>query len=165
MYTDDKTQRLRWCATWLSPIGWLKLSFEAKALVALRIVEEDEVEASADRRSTTDAQFQSVCRWLDTYFSGREPDFQPLLAPRGTPFQQQVWAALRKIPYGTTVTYGELAARIGCRSAQAVGQAVGHNPIAIVIPCHRVVGRNGLGGYAYGIECKRQLLKIENIVI
>ena len=81
---------------------------------------------------------------------------------KGTVFQQRVWQALLTIPYGKTVSYGELARMVGCKSAQAVGQAVGRNPIALLIPCHRVVGANGtLGGYAYGLNRKKQLLELE----
>ena len=114
--------------------------------------------------------FDKTFRWLDIYFSGREPDLMPPLSLKGTPFQQRVWKELLTIPYGQTVTYGELARRLGCRSAQAVGGAVGRNPISIIVPCHRVVGAcygvgsadNGsLTGYAGGIEKKRALLGME----
>lgn len=100
--------------------------------------------------------------WLDIYFSGAVPDFVPPLHLVGTEFQTRVWQMLLAIPYGTTTTYGELARRLGPRmSAQAVGQAVGHNPVALVVPCHRVVAAHGLGGYAYGTEVKRRLLQHE----
>lgn len=101
-------------------------------------------------------------RWLDLYFSGQKPDFLPLIQFRGTPFQKQVWEILMHIPYGTTRTYGQIAKQMGLKSAQAVGQAVGHNPISILVPCHRVVGANGsLTGYAGGMERKIKLLEIE----
>lgn len=103
-------------------------------------------------------------RWLDVYFSGREPDFTPPLHPAGSPFRQAVWNLLLEIPYGQTTTYGALAKRLGnpCMSAQAVGGAVGHNEISIIIPCHRVVGTNGsLTGYAGGLDRKIKLLEIE----
>ena len=107
-------------------------------------------------------------RWLDLYFSGKEPDFMPPLHPSGTPFQMEVWDILRQIPYGTTMTYGAIAKEIARRrglarmSAQAVGGAVGHNPVSILIPCHRVVGSDGsLTGYAGGIERKIKLLALE----
>ena len=106
--------------------------------------------------------FDVARRWLDIYFSGRKPDFMPPVAFRGTAFQQRVWEALLTIPYGQTVTYGELARRLGCRSAQAVGGAVGRNPISIIVPCHRVVGASGaLTGYAAGLDRKRTLLDLE----
>ena len=104
---------------------------------------------------------------LREYFAGTRRTFDLPLAPRGTAFQQRVWAALRAIPYGETCTYGELAAAIGSPSAsRAVGMANHHNPIPIVIPCHRVIGANGtLTGYAGGLEIKRKLLALEGITI
>lgn len=110
--------------------------------------------------------FQQLRDWLDAYF-GEEPfPKMPSLSPVGTPFRQAVWEALREIPYGQTVTYGELARRLQARgisaSARAVGGAVGHNPISILIPCHRVLGADGsLTGYAGGVEAKRFLLELE----
>ena len=107
-------------------------------------------------------------RWLDVYFSGREPDFTPPLHPVGSPFRRAVWELLLQIPYGQTTTYGALAQQLAAKqgktrmSAQAVGGAVGHNEISIIIPCHRVVGRSGrLTGYAYGVEMKQYLLELE----
>ncbi len=106
--------------------------------------------------------FDAARRWLDLYFSGKQPDFTVPLHPIGTDFQLRVWTLLRDIPYGQTVTYGNLAARLGLASAQAVGGAVGRNPISILIPCHRVVGANGsLTGYAGGLEKKQALLRLE----
>ena len=108
-------------------------------------------------------------RWLDNYFTGREPDFLPPLHPVGSPFQQAVWALLLQIPYGQTVTYGQLAARLAVErglarmSAQAVGGAVGRNRISIIIPCHRVIGADGsLTGYAGGLDRKAKLLAWEH---
>ena len=107
-------------------------------------------------------------RWLDCYFSGREPEFQPPVHWQGTPFQQTVWELLRQIPYGSTVTYGTLAARAAERlgrsgmPARAVGGAVSRNPLSVLVPCHRVVGADGsLTGYAGGLERKRRLLALE----
>lgn len=107
-------------------------------------------------------------RWLDVYFTGTEPDFTPPLHIVGSAFRQAVLALLLQIPYGQTVTYGELARQLAekqsaCHvSAQAVGGAVGHNPISLIIPCHRVVGANGsLTGYAGGIDKKIKLLELE----
>lgn len=107
-------------------------------------------------------------RWLASYFAGREPGFTPLLRPyKPSPFRQKVWEALREIPYGETRTYGEIAEKIGCRhSAQAVGNAVGHNPISLIIPCHRVLGKDGsLTGYAGGLERKAWLLRLEGSLL
>lgn len=107
-------------------------------------------------------------RWLDVYFSGEEPNFTPPLHPNGSTFRKAVWQILLEIPYGQTITYGEIARRMAVMkntshmSAQAVGGAVGHNEISIIIPCHRVVGTNGsLTGYAGGIDKKILLLKLE----
>lgn len=107
-------------------------------------------------------------RWLDVYFTGNEPDFMPLLHPVGSAFRQKVWMLLLQIPYGQTVTYGELARQLAEKqglahmSDQAVGGAVGHNKISVIIPCHRVVGTNGsLTGYAGGIDKKLKLLELE----
>lgn len=108
--------------------------------------------------------------WLDVYFSGKEPKFTPLLHPMGSAFRQAVWQILLQIPYGQTTTYGEIAKQmaemknIPRMSAQAVGGAVGHNEISIIIPCHRVVGTNGnLTGYGGGIDKKIALLKVEHV--
>ena len=107
-------------------------------------------------------------RWLDIYFTGKEPDFMPPLHPIGFSFRQAVWSILLQIPYGQTVTYGEIAQQLARQqgiarmSAQAVGGAVGHNEISILIPCHRVVGSGGsLTGYAGGLENKIKLLTLE----
>lgn len=112
-----------------------------------------------------------TAHWLDIYFSGEVPGFLPPLHPVGTAFRQAVWQILLEIPYGQTATYGGLAARLARErgiprmSAQAIGGAVGHNPIALIIPCHRVVGADGsLTGYAGGLGRKRKLLELEKIV-
>ena len=106
--------------------------------------------------------------WLDIYFSGKEPDFDVPLHFTGTEFQNEVWKILSSIPYGRTMTYGEIAKQLAAKkglprmSAQAVGGAVGHNEISIIVPCHRVVGTNGsLTGYAGGIDKKIKLLTLE----
>lgn len=107
-------------------------------------------------------------QWLDIYFSGKDPDFTVPLHLQGTDFQREVWNILRAIPYGQTATYKEIAKQIALQrgiahmSAQAVGGAVGHNPVSILVPCHRVLGTDGsLTGYAGGIEKKRSLLRLE----
>ena len=108
-------------------------------------------------------------KWLDMYFTGEEPKFTPHLHPAGSEFRQAVWEILLQIPYGQTISYGEIARKmaemkkISHMSAQAVGGAVGHNKISIIIPCHRVVGANGnLTGYAGGIDKKISLLELEH---
>lgn len=102
-------------------------------------------------------------RWLSRYFAGQNPDPKELpLAPRGSEFRRSVWKLLLTIPYGQVTTYGAIAKALGCKSAQAVGGAVGHNPISIIIPCHRVVGSGGqLTGYAGGLDKKVFLLELE----
>ena len=113
---------------------------------------------------------QITIHWLDIYFSGANPDFTPPVHLTGTAFQMEVWEILKNIPYGESMTYGEIASvlakhrGLSSMSAQAVGNAVGRNPISIIIPCHRVIGANGsLTGYAGGIERKQALLTLENI--
>jgi len=114
--------------------------------------------------------FDKTVKWLDIYFSGKMPDFTPALHIKTTMFRKLVWEILLKIPFGHTMTYGRIARCIAvqmgipCMSAQAVGGAVGHNPISIIIPCHRVIGSNGsLTGYAGGLDRKIKLLEIEGV--
>ncbi len=123
-------------------------------------------EQSACLKEKNLAVFDQTRRWLDLYFSGREPGFTPALNPAGSAFRRAVWEILLKIPYGKTTTYGQIACEIAAArglakmSAQAVGGAVGHNGISIIIPCHRVVGTHGsLTGYAGGIDRKIKLLQ------
>lgn len=115
--------------------------------------------------------FEQTKYWLDVYFSSQTPNFKPPVHIIGTSFQIAVWSLLEQIPYGQTTTYGDIAAQIAKQngithmSAQAVGQAVGHNKISIIIPCHRVIGKNGtLTGYAGGLDKKIALLSIEKII-
>lgn len=112
--------------------------------------------------------FEQTKKWLDIYFSGKEPDFTPKLSLNGSEFRRSVWDILLTIPYGSVMSYGEITKLIAQKngvakmSAQAVGGAVGHNPVSIIVPCHRVVGTNGnLTGYAGGIDKKISLLKLE----
>ena len=115
--------------------------------------------------------FREAINWLDRYFAGEKPDiFELSLAPSGSSFRQEVWEILKQIPYGQTTSYAEISAQIAQRkkidkmASQAVGNAVGHNPISIIIPCHRVVGKDGsLRGYAGGIDTKIELLKHEGV--
>ena len=113
--------------------------------------------------------FAQLGDWLDCYFSAKQPDFFPPLTTSGSAFRQAIWKILRSIPYGSLTTYGEIARQLEhstgkAVSAQAVGAAVGHNPISILIPCHRVVGANGsLTGYAGGLDKKSWLLQLEGV--
>ena len=137
--------------------------------VSLEIGDESGKAATRSREENgACAAFDRTAEWLDIYFSGRDPGFIPPLSAKGTPFQEEVWEILKKIPYGEVTSYGEIARKIAEKrgvermSAQAVGGAVGRNPIAIIVPCHRVVGSNGgLTGYAGGLDKKAELLRAE----
>ena len=140
--------------------GLTGLWFEGQKYFALYLDEEHEEKELP--------VFEQAKRWLTIYFSGKEPDFQVPLHFTGTEFQNEVWEILYAIPYGQTMTYGQIAAQIAEKrglqrmSAQAVGGAVGRNEISIIVPCHRVVGTNGsLTGYAGGIDKKIALLQLE----
>lgn len=141
-------------------IGLTGLWFEGQKYFALYLDKEHEEKELP--------VFEQAKRWLDVYFSGKEPDFTVPLHFTGTDFQNEVWEILYSIPYGQTMTYGEIARKLATKrgisrmSAQAVGGAVGHNEISIIVPCHRVVGTNGsLTGYAGGIDKKVKLLTLE----
>ena len=161
---------MQYTAHYASPLGGVTLGSDGEALLGLWF---DGQKYFADTL-TSDATakplpvFTQAMRWLDIYFGGREPDFTPPLAMHGSPFRRAVWQLLLEIPYGRTTTYGELAARLSKAnglthmSAQAVGGAVGHNSISLIIPCHRVVGADGsLTGYAGGVDKKIALLTLE----
>lgn len=155
---------MRYTERFDSPLGEILLASDGEALTGLWFAgqkyEAAGLSACAEARALP--VFDAARRWLERYFSGRAPVFLPPLNPSGTPFQRAVWAELSRIPYGRTSSYGEIAARIGCASARAVGAAVGRNPISILIPCHRALGADGkLTGYAGGVERKRYLLELE----
>lgn len=154
-------------AHYVSPLGGISLAGEGDALVGLWLDGQTHF-ASTLRPDAAEGWlpvFGDTCRWLDIYFSGAEPDFTPRLDLRGTPFRRAVWQQLLAIPYGETISYGELARRLGCRSSQAVGGAVGHNPISLIVPCHRVIGADGrLTGYAGGLDLKSRLLELEKLI-
>jgi methylated-DNA-[protein]-cysteine S-methyltransferase len=144
-----------------SPVGPLTLVASNGALTGLYMAEHRYGPSEFGTRD--DDTLPAAAEQLAAYFAGELRAFDLTLAPRGTPFQQRVWAALREVPYGETVTYGELAATIGRPTAsRAVGHANGHNPISIIVPCHRVVGSAGdLTGYGGGLPRKRFLLDLE----
>ena len=157
-----------------SPVGKLTLVSDGESLTELRFEKPETLAGTkADRRTEKRLPVLSeAVRWLDAYFSGRDPGFIPELNPQGTEFQKAVWDILLTIPYGQTKSYGEIAAetarKTGKRSmsAQAVGGAVGRNPIALVIPCHRVIGSDGsLVGYGGGLDRKLRLLRLEKAIL
>ena len=141
------------------PIGPLLMTEEKGAIIALRFLREGE---TCDTASPDTPLSRRTQRWLDRYFAGENPAVDLPLAPAGTAFQQRVWHAVCDVACGETVSYGELARRIGCRSARAVGAALGKNPVWILIPCHRVIGADGsLTGYEGGLDKKAALLALE----
>lgn len=149
--------------TFDSPVGEMKLCSDGRYLTAVVFTgQKHEAKHFGMAAPGSCPVLEDAKSWLSQYFAGEIPDFLPPMKPAGTPFQLRVWKALLQIPYGKTVTYGELAKKLNCRSAQAVGGAVGRNPISIFIPCHRVIGTNKtLTGYAGGIEKKKALLMTE----
>lgn len=157
---------------YFSPIGAITLASDGEALTGLWFDGQRHFASTLDsvHEERDDLPiFSESVRWLDIYFGGGEPGFTPALLLRGSQFRRHVWEALLAIPFGQTLTYGELARRIALQlgmrslSPQAVGGAVGHNPISLVVPCHRVVGSKGaLTGYAGGLDKKRFLLEMEH---
>lgn len=158
---------------YLSPLGLIKFASDGDALAGLWFADQKRC-ANVPQGGISKSNipvFEETIRWLDLYFSGKDPGFTPRLAPRGSKFQREVWDILLTIPYGGTVTYGNIASLLASRrglakmSAQAVGRAVGSNPIALIVPCHRVIGSNGsLVGYAGGLGRKATLLDLEKHV-
>lgn len=174
--------------TYESPVGMLTLASDGEHLCGLwiegqkyfkdklehRVYGDDagkiDTAVTGDEARERSLALREARAWLDRYFIGCDPGKLPPLMLHGTPFQERVWAQLAKIPYGTLVTYGEIARSVGganskgTTSARAVGTAVGKNPCSIIVPCHRVIGSNGsLTGYAGGISCKIALLELEGI--
>ena len=163
---------MQYITTYRSPLGEILLAADEIGLTGLWFDGEkfyaDSLDPEHEERNVP--VFDVVKKWLDIYFSVREPDFMPPVHMIGSEFRQQVWKLLREIPYGETITYGGLAKRLARErglermSAQAVGGAVGHNEISIIVPCHRVVGSDGsLTGYAGDIDKKERLLILEGV--
>lgn len=154
-----------------SPIGGITLASDGEVLTGLwfegqKYYPQNLVAESSEVKLPV---FTETVKWLDIYFGGKEPSFTPPISLHTTPFRKVVYDILLTIPYGQTMTYGEIARILADQqgaehmSAQAVGSAVGHNPVSIIIPCHRVVGADGsLTGYAGGLDKKKALLKLEN---
>ena len=153
-----------------SPLGTILLAADDTGLTGLWFEGQKYFAQGLDKETEEKefSVFQTARRWLDVYFSGQKPDFQVPLHFQGTAFQKEVWEILLSIPYGETTTYGAIAKQLAAKrglphlSAQAVGSAVGHNKISIIVPCHRVIGADGsLTGYAGGIWRKEKLLALE----
>ena len=156
--------------TYESPLGTLTLYATDYALVGLTFPTQSITfsDPLTQVDSATSPILTQAVQWLDQYFSGQTPTISLPLAPQGTDFQQKVWSQLQHIPYGTSLTYGELSQRVfhspAPKGAQAIGSAVGANPISLIIPCHRVLGKGkALTGYTGGLSIKRALLTIEHI--
>jgi len=154
-----------------SSLGSITLASDGEALTGLWFDRQKHFPNKLISESTEEELpiFTQAIKWLNTYFGGKAPDFTPPISLTATPFRKAVYEILLTIPYGQTMTYGEIANIIAEQngiermSAQAVGGAVGHNPISIIVPCHRVVGADGsLTGYAGGLDKKIELLKLEN---
>ena len=148
-----------------SPLGPMRLCCDGTHLTAVTFLGQQYEEKHIPKDAVTENHpvLEQTKVWLTRYFEGNTPDFLPPMRLEGTDFQKRVWSLLLEIPYGKLSTYGELAQKLRCKSAQAVGRAVGRNPISILIPCHRVVGANGaLVGYAGGVEKKKALLALEH---
>ena len=151
-----------------SPIGMITLLCDQTFLKGVWLENQRHFDQASVNHVTLNPRHPILIRtvtWLEQYFSGQRPDPHILpLSPDGTDFQRGVWSILLQIPYGESITYGAIAKELGIKSAQAVGGAVGRNPISIIIPCHRVLGANGtLTGYAGGIHRKQWLLDHEHI--
>lgn len=161
---------MQYISHYRSPLGDILLAADQNCLTGLWFEGQKyfALHLDKEREEKEIPVFEKTKEWLDIYFSGKEPDFTVPLRFIGTDFQKEVWKILCSIPYGQTMTYGEIAGKLAEKrgkksmSAQAVGGAVGHNRISILVPCHRVVGSNGsLTGYAGGIEKKVKLLTLE----
>ncbi|WP_407374100.1 methylated-DNA--[protein]-cysteine S-methyltransferase [Methanobrevibacter sp.] len=151
-----------------SPLGNLFIVSDAKSICGVWFYNQKHFKSSIKQEIVENDDlpiFKVVKKWFDDYFNGLNPKIDFKLNPHGSEFRCRVWEVLREIPYGESLTYGEIAKRISpTMSAQAVGGAVGHNPIAILIPCHRVMGAKGkITGYAAGLDRKIELLKLEKI--
>lgn len=183
----NQPDQVQYVKEYRSPIGMFTLASDGEHLTGLWLkgqkyfgatLTNDEIDKKGEAGESDELGdsannlplFHLVEQWLDAYFQGKQPELSFPLAPKGSPFRQDVWDILCQIPYGEVITYGDIAKKMAQKlgkdtmSAQAIGGAVGHNPISIIIPCHRVVGANGsLTGYAGGIENKIKLLELEQV--
>ena len=173
-YLNPYNHSMNYVSSYNSPLGKVTLASDGVSLVGLWFKGQKFFASSlSDTCSEEELPiFDETIKWLDTYFSGNKPNFTPRILMSGNHFRKSIWNIFLTIPYGQTVTYGEIASEyaiengISKMSAQAVGGAIAHNTVSIIIPCHRVVGASGnLTGYAGGIERKRKLLNIEGLEI
>lgn len=157
--------------TYESPLGTMVMLGTLSYLTDLFFIDEAHAPSYDDAEyiEQLTGPFEVTIMWLNQYFNGKKPFITPLIQLEGTEFRKSVWSILQTIPYGETTTYGDIGKQIAQQqgkekfSAQAVGGAVGHNPISIIVPCHRVIGSNGqLTGYAGGIERKKYMLDLES---
>jgi len=149
-----------------SPIGTLEIKEENEHIIGVCLLTEKEVIAKVEFESTPTTLLQQACIQLAEYFAGERTQFTlPISYPYGTPFQHSVWNALRDIPYGETRSYEDIAVAIGNpKAVRAIGQANTRNPILLLVPCHRVINKNGtIGGFGCGVEMKKQLLQLEGL--
>lgn len=149
-----------------SPLGTIKIVADGNGIVGIDFVNKSKGKFSSDDLKIQNEQLKNCVKQLDDYFQGKRKEFELKLYLKGTDFQKKVWNELLKIPFGKTISYGEVAKRIkNPKAVRAVGQAVGKNPISIVVPCHRVIGSDGnLTGYASGLHRKKWLLKHEGVL-
>ena len=161
---------MEYICTYTTPQGEVILTSDGEFLTGLRF--NDGVKTGSVRNEKDLPVFELAKKWLDIYFGGGKPDFTPPVRASGTEFQREVWGILETIPYGGTTTYGEIAGKLAAArkipkmSAQAVGGAVGRNPVSLIVPCHRVIGAHGrLVGYGGGLERKAALLLLEGVKI
>lgn len=164
---DEKTEYI---CQYMSRLGKITFASDGESLTGLWLAGQKYYESTLKGAAVEKELpvFDLTKRWLDLYLTGQEPDFKVPMAPRGSVFRQRIWKILGEIPFGQVTTYGEIGRQLAraegkaTMSAQAVGGAVGHNPISILIPCHRVVGSDGnLTGYAGGLDIKIKLLELE----
>lgn len=156
---------MRYTASYRSPLGEMLIISTTEALVGLHFIGQKYFPRLDDNWKTDPnlGPIRATIEQLDEYFAGKRHHFEVPLAPFGTSYQHAIWKAIASVPYGETITYGEIARRAGhSRDARAAGAATGQNPIGIIVPCHRVIGANGkLAGYAGGLDKKRALLALE----
>jgi len=148
---------------WHSPVGWLEITANDEQVISIYF-KDNKIKINGDQVNTV---IKNTIEQLKAYFNGTLEEFSLPLRPEGTDFQQKVWEQLQTIPYGQTISYGEVAEKLGdSNKVRAVGSANGQNPISIVIPCHRVIGANGaLVGYGGGIDRKKWLLQHEGALL